>query len=144
MQLLSSSIAVPKPTISVSQIPATTPIYTTSMLILTCDIEVDKAVDTPVEINSTWTGPEGVLSSDNSTTTVAPFETLRRTRIVVTLESLESSDSGAYLCEASINPTSTSAYIITSNETSSRSLNIMICKCVNTNCTVITTVCLSM
>ncbi len=126
-----SSMAVPIPAITVSRTPEITPIYTTSLLKLTCDADVDKAVDTPVEISSMWTGPEGVFSDGNSTEVTVT--TALRKRLVATLRSLESSDSGLYVCEASVNPVSTSAYIVASNETSSQPLTIVVGKCVLNN-----------
>ena len=127
-------MAVPVPVITVSRTPAITPIYTTSLLNLTCDVNVDKAVNTPVEISSMWTGPEGVFSGDDSTAVaVTTFDTEKQKTLVATLDSLESSDSGSYVCEASISPVSTSAYIVASNESSSQTLTIVIGKCVLNN-----------
>ena len=77
---------------------------------LTCAIELNPAVDTPVVINSTWYGPLGIpagtrVIASEPTGTGAKYQT------ILMFCPLNTSDSGSYTCETTVSPSPESQFI---------------------------------
>ena len=74
---------------------------------MTCDVEVDEAVDTGVSVSTSWRGPSGELAS-NSRVTISEVNVSDSENYIyeskVMISSLQSSDSGSYTCAATISP----------------------------------------
>ena len=72
---------------------------------MTCDVEVDEAVDTGVSVSTIWRGPSGELAS-NSRVTISQINVLdsENYQSEVMISSLQSSGSGNYTCAATISP----------------------------------------
>ena len=107
---------VPAPTVSISQTPPDNPVYTSSVLTLNCTIEVHEAVDTGIEVNGTFSGPEGVLLTDSRTALSDVIGSKPIYHKIAVLSSLRSSDTGMYYCAAVLHPTLQSGLIISSDE----------------------------
>ena len=81
-----------------------TQLFTTNSLVLTCIIEVSNAVDTPVAINTTWSGHSS-LFDNRRRVIVSDLEGLKPMyETFVTFSSLKTHDSGTYECLAKIRP----------------------------------------
>ena len=72
---------------------------------MTCDVEVDEAVDSGVSVSTSWRGPSGGLAS-NSRVTISKVNVSdsEHYQSEVMISSLQSSDSGNYTCGATISP----------------------------------------
>ena len=101
---------VPPPSVSVTNSSGT---YAGTNFNLTCTIELNTAVDTPVVVNSTWHGPVVILSG---TRVVASEPTGNGTRYQTTLmfRPLNTSNSGNYTCEVTVSPSPESQFITAS------------------------------
>ena len=91
--------AVPQPTVTV--IVPTGPLYTGTIVNLTCNIALNDQVDSPVIVVVTWSGPGGEITSDMLSGTAessSPF------RSMITFTPLNSDDAGDYTCEATVSP----------------------------------------
>ena len=101
---------VPPPSVNVTNSSAT---YAGTNFNLTCTIELNTAVDTPVVVNSTWHGPLGIPTG---TRVIAsePIGTGARYQTTLMFRPLNTSDSGHYTCEATVSPSPESQFIITS------------------------------
>ena len=77
---------------------------------LTCTIELNTAVDTPVVVNINWRGP---VMIPNGTRVVAsePTGTGARYRTILIFRPLNTSDSGNYTCEVTVSPSPESQFI---------------------------------
>ena len=102
--------AVPPPSVNVTNSSRT---YAGTNFNLTCTIELNTAVDTPVVVNSTWCGPLGIPTG---TRVVAsePTETGARYQTILMFRPLNTSDSGNYTCEVTVSPSPESHFIIAS------------------------------
>ena len=106
------SIIVPSPaTVIVTASPDGNIDTRAPPLILTCTIELSKAVDIPVTVNTVWNGP-----SLTQFTSVATRETDTTYTSTARFSSSVSSDSGEYTCRVTVNSTSTSPFVRISNE----------------------------
>ena len=94
-----SNISVSAPT-SVMVTPPVVPIIVGSSISLPCTVELSPLVDVPVTVNTVWTGPDGVMTtntaqpvSGNTTTTYAS---------TATVSSSGREQSGNYSCRATV------------------------------------------
>ena len=74
------------------------PILSGADVTLTCNVELSPAVDVPVTVNTEWTGPS--TESLNPYPTIQESLTLYRSTLV--LKSVESANSGQYICSAKV------------------------------------------
>ena len=123
------SLPVPSPTLLITREPAyPVRLFTTNSLILTCIIQLAPEVDTPVTINSQWTGHSS-LTDNQRRVIVSELEGLRPMyETSVTFSTLKSSDSGSYACSANASPLTDSSGGIIDSTWSSEALNISVCK----------------
>ena len=98
---------VPPPSVSVTN---SSDIYAGTNFNLTCTIELNPAVDTPVVVNSTWQGPVVIPTGPR---VIASEPTGTGARYLM-FRPLNTSDSGHYTCEATVSPSPESQFIITS------------------------------
>ena len=83
-----------------------TQLITTNSLILTCVIELIPQVDSYVTINSKWRGHSS-LTDQERRVIVSDLEGVQLIyNTSVTFNTLKSSDSGSYLCSATVSPNS--------------------------------------
>ena len=128
-KLLFFPLPVPPPTLLITREPAyPVRLFTTNSLILTCIIQLAPEVDTPVTINSQWTGHSS-LTDNQRRVIVSELEGLRPMyETSVTFSTLKSSDSGSYACSANASPLTDSSGGIIDSTWSSEALNISVCK----------------
>ena len=101
---------VPPPSVSVTNSSAT---YAGTNFNLTCTIELNTAVDTPVVVNSTWHGPV-VIPTGTRIIASEPTGTGARYQTILMFRPLNTSDSGHYTCEATVSPSPESQFITAS------------------------------
>ena len=101
---------VPPPSVNVTNSSRT---YAGTNFNLTCTIELNTAVDTPVVINSTWRGPV-VIPTGTRVVASAPNGTGALNQTILMFHPLNTSDSGNYTCEATVSPSPESQFIIAS------------------------------
>ena len=120
---------VPPPTLLITREPAhPVRLFTTNSLILTCIIQLVPEVDTPVTINSRWTGHSS-LTDNQRRVIVSELEGLRPMyETSVTFSTLKSSDSGSYVCSANVSPLNTLSGGVIESTWSSETLNVNVCK----------------
>ena len=111
----------------VDQAPNRT-LYTEDDLTLTCTVELDKAVDTGVDVTVEWTGPPGdTMLSPDGRITVSEVTGSRPTyQSIVNITSLEMSDSGPYTCTATASPDGTP--FVTASEATSNTTQVTVGK----------------
>ncbi len=124
--MLSISIPVPQPTVRVVPQPNTTQLFTTQQLNITCHTVLHPAVDTPVGVANTWSGPSGVMSSDGHITVTGVAGTDLEFNSALRFSSLQSSDSGSYTCFSTVSLVSS---YIASGDTVSASIVVTASKC---------------
>ena len=106
------SIIVPSPTTVIVTASPDGNINTRAPpLILTCTIELSKAVDIPVTVNTVWNGPSGTQF-----TSVATRETDTTYTSTASFSSSVSSDSGEYTCRVTLSSTAPGPFVRTSDE----------------------------
>ena len=59
---------VPPPAVLVTTIPTVGPFYAGTKALITCCIQIDKAVDIPVVVDTVWIGPQGPVHNDSRST----------------------------------------------------------------------------
>ena len=104
---------VPEPTVSIFQV-AEDPLvlFTTDSLVLNCVIELIPEVDSHIAISSKWNGHTSLRESSRRVI-IADLEGEKLTyNTSVTFEYLKSSDSGSYVCSATVSPLSESMNLI--------------------------------
>ena len=129
-QLFSNKLLpVPPPALLITREPKhPVRLFTTNNLTLTCVIQLVPEVDTPVSVNSQWTGHSS-LSDNQRRVIVSELEGSHpKYESSVTFSTLKSGDSGSYVCSANVSPqTNMSGEVIESSWTS-KSLNISVSK----------------
>ena len=98
---------VPPPSVSVTNSSFT---YAGTNFNLTCTIQLNTAVDTPVVVNSTWHGPVEIPTGTRVTAS-EPTGTGAR---YLMFRPLNTSDSGHYTCEVTVSPSNESQFITAS------------------------------
>ena len=91
---------VPSPSVNVTNSSAT---YACTNFNLTCTIELNPAVDTPVVVNSTWHGPV-MIPTGTRVIASEPAGTGARYQTTLMFRPLNTSDSGHYTCEVTVSP----------------------------------------
>ena len=102
---------VESPSLSTSREPSGI-LFVNQSVTLTCTATLSGSVDTSVTVVVAWTGPRGVLS----TITMATQETYTNT---LTVNALETTDSGSYTCSAIARPDVSSTFVAASTNTTS-------------------------
>ena len=80
-----------------------------STITLTCTVELSPVVDVPVTVNTVWTGPDEFRATN---TALRPV--MGSTTSTATVSSFGKEQSGAYLCDATAQ--SSSSFITDSNQ----------------------------
>ena len=80
---------------------------------LTCTVEVNTAVDTPVMVNSSWHGPV-MIPTGTRIVASEPTGTGARYQTILMFRPLNTSDSGNYTCEVTVSPSPESQFITAS------------------------------
>ena len=107
--------SVPAPT-TVTVTPPADMIIAGSSPSLTCTVEVDTAVDVPVNVTTEWISPD--MTTVTPTTSV--MESLTRYTIMADVDAARN---GSYTCQASID---SSSQFITGSQMTSASINITV------------------
>ena len=87
-------------------------IFTGFSLTLTCTIQLSQAVNTGISVSAMWSGPSGAQFTTSSVTVT----TTRTYTSTATISSVRTSDSGDYMCTATVS--STSPFLTRSREVS--------------------------
>ena len=100
---------VPRPVVTVSGASDGTVLESSSSLELTCSIQPQGVghVDTPSTIMSRWSAPSSEYSRDSAANT---------STLTLSIPNVDTADSGAYICTASVSDLSSSGYIVASVE----------------------------
>ena len=77
-----------------------------SSLTLTCSITRPNSVDTPITVMSSWTAPNSTYNTVN---------TVNATSVELMISSVETADSGDYICSATLTDSSDSVYVVDSD-----------------------------
>ena len=87
---------------------------------LTCSIQPrgDSSVDTPTTVMSSWDAPNSTYDRDN---------TANETSVGLVISSVQTADSGDYICSASVTDSSDSVYVVDS-DTATDMINVIISK----------------
>ena len=101
---------VPPPSVSVTNSSGT---CAGTNFNLTCTIEMNRAVDTPVVVNSTWHGPV-VIPTGTRVVVSEPTGNGARYQTILMFRPLNTSDSGHYTCEVTVSPSPESQFITAS------------------------------
>ena len=123
--MLYSFNAVPSPSINISGLHDD-PIYTGTSLILTCTIELDETVDTPVVVTGAWRRSGDLLANSSR----VHISELTESSVLVYETSLSLSplsnllDSGHYECTSLIRPDSESVFVIMGTASDTLTINI--------------------
>ena len=112
----SSVFTVPEPTVSIFRVPEhPLVLFTANSLVLNCVIELIPEVDSYITISSQWSGHSSLTDSARRVI-VADLEGTQLTyNTSVTFSTLKSSDSGSYVCSATVGPVSESMNLIGSS-----------------------------
>ena len=113
LMMYKSLHAVPPPRVSIIRSPSNDLLYTTTQLNITCLAEVvgvDNTNIDDVNVNGTWRGPTSRALNSVAVSKGYFYESS------VTISSLQSADSGTYICSFSVS--SSSLYIEQSEEAS--------------------------
>ena len=102
---------VPPPSVRVTNSSAT---YAGTNFNLTCTIELNTAVDTPVVVNSTWHGSVVIPTSTRVIASEPTGTGARYHQTTLMFHPLNTSDSGHYTCEVTVSPSPESLFIIVS------------------------------
>ena len=91
-----------------------------SPLSLTCSIQPhgDSSVDTPTTVMSSWDAPNSTYDRVN---------TANETSVGLVISSVQTADSGDYICSASVTDSSDSVYVVDS-DTATDMVNIIVSK----------------
>ena len=93
-----SIFSVPAPIVTIERCPDnSTQLYTTDSLELTCRVEIDAAVDTPIAVNTLWSGRESLSDSPHVSISNASRVPPYNSSI-----SFSSSDTGRYVCTVQV------------------------------------------
>ena len=97
---------VPSPDVTVSPLTQSE-LVSGSPLSLTCSIQPrgGSSVDTPTTVRSSWNSPNDIHNGDN---------TVNYTSVDLTISSVETADSGSYICSATVTDSSDSRYVVDS------------------------------
>ena len=113
------SLPVPSPEVMVSS-PPDLELVSGSPLSLTCYIQPrgDSSIDTPTAVMSSWDAPNSTYDRVN---------TANETSVGLVISSVQTADSGDYICSASVTDSSHSVYVVDS-DTSTDMANIIVSK----------------
>ena len=117
------SLPVPSPEVMVTSTESE--LVSGSPLILTCSIQPHSSVDTPTTVLSSWDAPNSDYDRVNTTNELI---------VRLNISSVQTADSGDYICSASMADSSDSVYVVNSdpatdmvNITVSKLIPVMIC-----------------
>ena len=94
-----------------------------SSLTLTCSITRPNSVDTPITVMSSWTAPNSTYNTVN---------TVNATSVELMISSVETADSGDYICSATLTDSSDSVYVVDS-EPATQTVTITVSKWIITH-----------
>ena len=96
--------------------------YNGSVFTITCNIELDSAVDTNVTATAIWSRMGQQLSTDTATTCITVSDTDSSYQTTLTFDPLGvvSSHDGSYICEVTVAPNPPTAFILETTSLSNR------------------------
>ena len=97
--------------------PATEAVFGSSLTI-NCSIIRPSSVDTPTTVMSSWTAPNSTYNTVN---------TVNDTSVELMISSVETADSGDYICSATLTDSSDSVYVVDS-EPATQTVTITVSK----------------
>lgn len=108
--------------------PESTQFFITESVDLVCLSDIDLAVDTPINVSMTWSGPSGNrMRSDGHISVLGDRGTFTEHDSTLRFSSLHSSDTGNYTCSSVAS--STSRYVVSSSTTSAVNIiNTSMCR----------------
>lgn len=116
--------AVPPPSVKIKQDHSQETHYTGSSLTLTCIVQVDPAVDTPVIVNNHWIG-HSFIFDDGGRVIVSQLEEEHPFyRSVVKFRSLKSGDAGKYTCLANVSSLNESLLLLSTSSQAQYTLTL--------------------
>ena len=116
--------AVPPPRITIKHDPTQETHYTGSSLTLTCTVQVDPAVDTPVIVNNQWIG-HSYIFDDGGRVIISQFEKKHPFyKSVVKFRSLKTKDAGNYTCLANVSSLNESLLLLSSSSQAEYTLTL--------------------
>ena len=100
--------------------PPVSELVSGSPLSLTCSIQPreDSSVDTPTTVMSSWDAPDSTYDRVN---------TANETSVGLVISSVQTADSGDYICSASVTDSSDSVYVVNS-DTVTDMVNVIVSK----------------
>ncbi len=88
------------------------PLYTGTSLTLTCNIALNIAVNSRVDVNVIWSGPGGMLPVNNNRVTVSDTMGSNTSyQSILTISPLATVDGGSYTCEVTVAPREATTFI---------------------------------
>ena len=126
-------ITVPQPTVSITSNRSGV-LYAGTSLTLTCSIQLNPAVDTTVMVTRMWSGPwsQGVSNSSRLTVSNLVERSALLYETTIQFGPLNTTDSGNYVCEATVTPDPQSQFVIMStrgNDTHTVTVQGEYCSC---------------
>ena len=116
--------AVPPPRITIKHDPSQDTHYTGSSLTLTCTVQVDPVVDTPVIVNNQWIG-HSFIFDDGGRVMVSQLEEKHPFyRSIVTFRSLKSKDAGNYTCLTNVSSLNESLLLLSTSSQAEYTLTL--------------------
>ena len=123
--LLSLSLPVPI-NATIRRMPSANMLSTGINLTLICTIQLNTAVDTDVVVNTSWTGPTAMFTSNNqgriSVIRLTESFPLYETRVF--FSPLNITDSGTYVCQADVRPDPSSPFIVMNRDNATHIINV--------------------
>ncbi|KAL5486720.1 hypothetical protein EMCRGX_G019237 [Ephydatia muelleri] len=109
------SVQIPVPSVTLSPVPLGSSVYTGTSISMSCAFTVPSVVDSPVMLNTLWTGPQGPIYNGKRTMTTIT-QSMMVYNATLQINPSNTSDTGIYWCVGNIS--SNSSYIVTSSNAS--------------------------
>ena len=96
--------------------------YAGTKALITCNLQIDKAVDIPVMVGTVWMGPQGLVQNGSSRSVILASQNLTGYNATLRINPLNIDDSGYYNC--SWNISSDSPFVLPNTGSSSFQLYV--------------------
>ena len=108
--------AVPAPSVSVGIDSTSSVLYEGQQLALVCLVNISAVVDTPINVTTSWSGPNGFTSL--SIATQVPNTNTYEGRLIITELMLERDNGSTYTCTAELISTNDPVHILSNSDSS--------------------------